>query len=173
MMRERKPEPADPDAADIVVDCDLDQPPETVWRALTEPKLLGAWLLPIDLLAGAKADRAGQRFTLEDETAGQATRPIDCEVLAAEPPRLLRYSWRGRDGDRDGAGQVLDTVVTFTLDGTETGGTRLRVVHSGFGVRATALWTGRPALRRPVGRRLASRPQIKACAIGGGLRWAA
>jgi uncharacterized protein YndB with AHSA1/START domain len=155
------------DPADaVVVDCDLDHPPEKVWRALTEPKLLGAWLLPNDIRA-----EEGQRFTLRDGPG--AEQPIDCEVLAAEPHRLLRYSWRGRD--RDAGGKSLDTVVTFTLTDTATGGTRLRVVHSGFriGAGATALWTGTPAPRRSGGRRLAMQPRIKASAIGGGLRWAA
>ncbi|WP_429230528.1 SRPBCC family protein [Inquilinus ginsengisoli] len=149
-----------PDDA-VVVDCDLDHPPEKVWRALTEPKLLGAWLLPNDIEA-----EQGKRFTLRN---GPGTaQPIDCEVLAAEPPRLLRYSWRGRDADA--AGRKLDTVVTFTLDGTAAGGTRLCIVHSGF--RAEALpWTGTPAPRR--GRRPATRPLMKASAVGGRLRWAA
>jgi hypothetical protein len=66
-------------------------------------------------------------------------------------------------------------VVTFTLTDTATGGTRLRVVHSGFrlGAGATALWTGMPAPRRSGGRRAAMRPRIKASAVGGGMRWAA
>ena len=151
-----------PDDDAVVVDCDLDHPPEKVWRALTEPKLLGAWLLPNDIRA-----EEGQRFTLREAPGADA--PIDCEVLAAEKPRLLRYSWRGRD--RDAGGWALDTVVTFTLDGTAAGGTRLRIVHSGFRAGAGVLpWTGAPAPRRG---RLAARPRIKAMAAGGRLRWAA
>ncbi|WP_225771128.1 SRPBCC domain-containing protein [Inquilinus sp. Marseille-Q2685] len=152
--------------ADIVVDCDLEHPPEKVWRALTEPELLAAWLLPNDIAAGG-----GRRFT---PRGGAGTdRPIDCEVLAAEPPRLLRYSWRGREADA--GGRALETGVTFTLDGTAAGGTRLRIVHSGFraGARATALWTGTAAPRRSAGRRAAARPLVKASAAGGRLRWAA
>ncbi|WP_218823604.1 SRPBCC family protein [Inquilinus limosus] len=148
-----------PDDA-VVVDCDLDHPPEKVWRALTEPELLAAWLLPNDIAA-----EEGRHFTLRG--APGTDKPVDCEVLAAEPPRLLRYSWRGRDAEA----RPLDTVVTFTLDGTAAGGTRLRIVHSGFGVEARALpWTGRPAPRRS---RLAAQPRIKAMAVGGGRRWAA
>lgn len=151
-------EPTPDDA--VVVDCDLDHPPEKVWRALTEPELLAAWLLPNDIKA-----EEGRRFTLRG--APGTDRPVDCEVLAAEPPRLLRYSWRGRDAEA----RPLDTVVTFTLDGTAAGGTRLRIVHSGFGAEARAVpWTGRPAPRRS---RPAARPRIKASAIGGRMRWAA
>ncbi|MGK9236718.1 SRPBCC domain-containing protein [Inquilinus limosus] len=153
-----KPDPADA----VTVDCELDHPPEKVWRALTEPDLLGAWLLPNDARTGIGRAEEGRRFTLRGGPG--AEKPIDCEVLAAEPPRLLRYSWRGRDGDSDAGGRALDTVVTFTLDRTAAGGTRLRIVHSGFriGARATAL--------QIPGRR-AARP--RAMAVHGGLRWAA
>jgi uncharacterized protein YndB with AHSA1/START domain len=89
-------------------------PPERVWRALTEPAELGAWLMPTDF-----APRAGHRFTFD-------ARPdlgiIDGEVLDVDPPRLLRCRWSGVFGQ---------TVVTFTLtpDGT---GTRLRITHAGW-----------------------------------------
>jgi ATP-dependent Clp protease, protease subunit len=33
----------------VVVECDLPDPPEKVWRALTEAHLLAAWLMPNDL----------------------------------------------------------------------------------------------------------------------------
>ena len=61
----------------IVVDCDLDEPPEKVWRALTEPALLGAWLGANDInRRSARASRAG---------AAQDGGEIDCEVLDVEP----------------------------------------------------------------------------------------
>ncbi|HXQ10311.1 MAG TPA: SRPBCC domain-containing protein [Caulobacteraceae bacterium] len=56
----------------IVVDTDLDEPPEKVWRALTEPEVLDRWL------AEAK-DRA--------------------EVVESEPGKRLRLTWRDRDAD--------------------------------------------------------------------------
>jgi uncharacterized protein YndB with AHSA1/START domain len=89
-------------------------PPERVWRALTDPAELGAWLMPSDFAA-----LAGHKFTFD-------ARPdmgiIDGEVLDVEPPRLLRCRWSGVFGE---------TVVTFTLtpDGE---GTRLRVTHAGW-----------------------------------------
>ncbi len=89
-------------------------PPERVWRALTDPAELGAWLMPADF-----AVLAGHKFTFD-------ARPdmgiIDGEVLDVEPPRLLRCRWSGVFGE---------TIVTFTLtpDGE---GTRLRVTHAGW-----------------------------------------
>jgi uncharacterized protein YndB with AHSA1/START domain len=85
----------------VVTECDLPEAPEKVWKALTTPELLAKWL-------------------------PEAT---DCEVLAAEPNRLLRYRWRAGEEDRDAAGRELDSVVTFELTDTPSGGTHLRVAH--------------------------------------------
>jgi uncharacterized protein YndB with AHSA1/START domain len=110
-----------PDA--IEFEYDLPEPPEKVWRALTVPELLAAWMMPNDI-----RPQAGSRFAF----AGPET-AIDCEILDAEPERLLRYSWRERPRPRDATRQdPLDTTVTFTLARTVTGGTHLRIVHDGF-----------------------------------------
>jgi uncharacterized protein YndB with AHSA1/START domain len=94
-----------------------------VWRALTQPELLAAWMMPNDIKA-----EPGTRFAFAGPDA-----PIECEVLEAEPGRLLRYSWRERPGAKDmEALPAFDSVVTFTLAGTLTGGTHLRIVHDGF-----------------------------------------
>lgn len=61
-MTERRTEDA------VVVESELDAPPERVWRALTEPGLVEAWL-PAD---------------------GRTER----QVLEARPPALLRLGWR-------------------------------------------------------------------------------
>jgi uncharacterized protein YndB with AHSA1/START domain len=89
----------------IITECDLDEEPGKVWRALTEPDLVASWLVPDD---------------------------VDCQVMEAEPKRLLRCSWRSRNDERDDAGDRLETVVTFELSETERGGTHLRIVHEGF-----------------------------------------
>ncbi len=89
----------------IITECDLDDRPGKVWRALTEPELVNAWLVPED---------------------------VDCEVIEARPEQLLRCAWRSRADERDGEGNSLDTVVTFELSETDKGGTHLRIVHEGF-----------------------------------------
>ncbi|RUW11496.1 SRPBCC domain-containing protein, partial [Mesorhizobium sp. M1A.F.Ca.IN.022.05.2.1] len=35
--------------APLSFECELPDPPEKVWRALTEPELLAAWLMPTDI----------------------------------------------------------------------------------------------------------------------------
>jgi uncharacterized protein YndB with AHSA1/START domain len=108
------------DAPDpVVVDCDLDAPPETVWRALTEPELRARWLEEADACA---------------------------EVVEAEPNERLRLAWR----ERDEAGALVESDVTFTLTPIFSGGTRLRLVHDGFTRTPTAAMARLPAaLRRP------------------------
>ena len=85
----------------VVTECDLPEAPEKVWKALTAPELLAAWL----------------------------PEAVECEILAAEPDRLLSYKWRAGADDKDAVGHPVDSVVTFELTGTADGGTHLRVDH--------------------------------------------
>lgn len=117
--------PENPTATDapLSFECDLPDAPEKVWRALTEPELLAAWMMPNDMKA-----EAGSRFAFAGPDA-----PIECEVIEAEPCRLLRYSWRERPGADDADRlPAFDSVVTFTLARTASGGTHLGIVHDGF-----------------------------------------
>ena len=104
----------------VVSECELAEAPDKVWKALTVPELLAAWLPDA----------------------------VNSEILAAEPNRLLRYRWPGKQEDRSPQGQTLETVVTFELTGTPTGGTHLRVVHR---VTGTSNIVGlKPRRRTPV-----------------------
>ena len=93
----------------IVTECDLDDHPSKVWRALTEPELQAKWLVPAD---------------------------VDCRIVACERERLLRCVWRS--DERDGLGNRLDTVVTIELRPMDDGGTHLRIVHEGFAMAQAA-----------------------------------
>ncbi|MCZ8545000.1 SRPBCC domain-containing protein [Mesorhizobium qingshengii] len=121
---------AAPDALEF--EYDLAEPPEKVWRALTMPDLLAAWMMPNDI-----RPEIGNRFAFAGPGA-----PIECEILDAEPERLLRYSWRERPQQGDAARQdPLDSTVTFTLARTISGGTHLRIVHDGFARTAMPAFT--------------------------------
>ncbi|MFI7609066.1 SRPBCC domain-containing protein [Micromonospora sp. NPDC049366] len=107
------------DPGTVEVDQFLPHPPVKVWRALTDFDLLGRWLMPNDF-----APVVGHRFTFRtDPRPGQDfDGTVHCEVLDLDPPRLLRWAWRGGR---------LDTVVTWTLV-PEGRGTRLFLEHTGF-----------------------------------------
>jgi uncharacterized protein YndB with AHSA1/START domain len=167
---------SEPDDAteSIIVECDLAEPPAKVWRALTEPALLASWLMPNDI-----RPFVGARFTFQAES-DSGSGIIECEVLAAEPPHLLRYSWRGDDANRGAPDRILDSVVTFVLTETADGGTHLRLVHDGFPAdtlhsiarfgSATAMVTSLDVERA---RRHDRRSPVANAPAQGGLRWAA
>jgi uncharacterized protein YndB with AHSA1/START domain len=112
-----------PPAGDTVaLDFDLPHPPEKVWRALTDPALMAEWLLP----AVGFAPEPGAAFTFHTQAYPGWDGTVECRVLAVEPHRTLRYTWRVPFADA-----ALDTVVTFTLTPTASG-TRLSVVQTGF-----------------------------------------
>jgi uncharacterized protein YndB with AHSA1/START domain len=97
---------------------DLAYRPEKVWRALTEPSLLARWLLPVQNLLL----EPGASFTLHADPQPGWDGTVNCTLLESEPPHRLRYTWVVGE---------LDTVVTFTLEPTDTG-TRLILEHDGF-----------------------------------------
>lgn len=115
------------DTQSIVVDYELSRPPEKVWRALTEPALLAAWLMANDIRA-----EKGHKFTFRATPMPGWDGIVHCEVLEVEPHKLLSYSWRGGSDALEGYGGKLDTVVTWTLAPTASGGTKLRLEHKGF-----------------------------------------
>lgn len=112
----------------IVVEYELPDPPAKVWRALTEPDLLRAWLMENDI-----RPVVGARFTFRAQPVPGWDGVVHCEVLEVDPPRRLRYSWRGGSDElKGGYGGRLETTVTWTLAPTPSGGTTLRLVHDGF-----------------------------------------
>jgi uncharacterized protein YndB with AHSA1/START domain len=103
----------------VVVERDIAHPPEKLWRALTQPRLIEEWLMKNDF-----APAVGHRFNLRGDWGGV----IDCEVLVVEPNKELSYTWNFKHDD---AAFNLESVVTFTLTPTGTG-TRLRMEQVGF-----------------------------------------
>ena len=116
-----------PDTQDIVVDEVFPHAPETIWKTLTTGDLIDRWLMKSTGFEPVK----GARFTLQTTPAGAWDGVIHCEVLDVVPNERLSYSWRGGHDANTDYGSRLDTIVTLTLTKVD-GGTRLRVVHSGF-----------------------------------------
>lgn len=96
----------------VVVEREFAYPPEKLWRALTQPHLIEAWLMKNDFQPVAQ-----HHFTLRGDWGSVA-----CQVMEVEPLRTLSYTW---------AAMGLESVVTWTLTPTATG-TRLRMDQSGF-----------------------------------------
>ncbi len=111
----------------IIVDYELPETPKKVWHALTEPKLLEAWLMPNDI-----RPVVGHRFHFRAQPVPGWDGTVDCEVLEVVPERRLVYAWRGGSQRLEGYGHELDTVVTWELAPTAAGGTRQHLEHSGF-----------------------------------------
>lgn len=110
---------AESDAAEtlsVVVEREFAFPPEKVWRALTQPHLIEAWLLKNDFVPAVD-----HRFSLRADWG-----TVECQVRAIEPQRRLAYTF---------AANGVDTVVTWTLTpaGRPVGSaTHLRMEQVGF-----------------------------------------
>ena len=113
---------------DIVVDEVFPHAPETIWKTLTTGDLIGRW---IQMMPTGFAPVEGNRFTFQTRPAGAWDGVIHCQVLEVMPNERLAYAWQGGDEGNIGYGSRMDTIVTWSLARVE-GGTRLRLVHSGF-----------------------------------------
>ena len=103
----------------ISFDFDLQHSPQKVWRALTDPALLAEWLLPVvDLKLEPRA-----AFNFKTQPFPDWDGIVNCRMLEIETQKKLSYTWV--------VGEMLNTVVTFTLTPTDSG-TRLSLTQSGF-----------------------------------------
>ncbi len=104
---------------------DYPYPVARVWRALTDPELVPLWTAAG---AGARpegfAPVPGTKFRFVAKPKPGWNGVVNCEVLQAEEPVLLRYTWTA-----DGGGD--DTVVTYRLERVGDG-TRFTYEHTGF-----------------------------------------
>ena len=98
----------------------IEAPVDVVWQIITEPAHIREWFAnqaEIDLRVGGAGRLAFRRDAYE------------LQVEALEPPRRFAFRWVLRPGSvARGADSML---VEFTLI-PEDGGTRLRLVESGF-----------------------------------------
>jgi uncharacterized protein YndB with AHSA1/START domain len=104
--------PAAPETLSVVLEREVPFPAERIWRALTQPHLIGEWLMKTDF-----APSVDHAFTFQGDWGA-----VDGRVLVVEPHTSLSYTW-------DAMG--LESVVTWTLTPTPNG-TLLRMEQSGF-----------------------------------------
>jgi uncharacterized protein YndB with AHSA1/START domain len=125
---------------EIRFDVDLDHPPERVWRALTDPRHLSEWFLPVTV---DPTDRT--RLRLRPDRVDGFTGPVDVLVVDAEAPSRFVTRWQGDE---------LHVRVAMTI--TPVGaGSRLTFVQRGFlGRRGTLR---RRVLRATYGRMFGER----------------
>jgi uncharacterized protein YndB with AHSA1/START domain len=96
----------------VVIEREFPYSPEKIWRALTQPHLIEAWLMKNDF-----APVVGHRFDLRADWGS-----VGCQVMEVQPNRTLSYTW---------AAVGLESVVTWTLTASGVG-THLRMEHAGF-----------------------------------------
>ena len=106
----------------IVVEREMPHPPEKIWRALTTSALIADWLMDNDFEA-----EVGRRFQFRARPMPGWSGITNCELLEAEAPRRLVYSW----GDGSESDSGLKTIVSWTLTPTADG-TLVRMEQSGF-----------------------------------------
>jgi uncharacterized protein YndB with AHSA1/START domain len=106
--------------SDIHIVRDYPHPPTKVWRALTDPALIALWGMRPEGFAPV----VGTRFKFVAKPNPGWRGFIECEVLEAREPSVLRYSWIDNAKSKP-------TVVTFKLE-PHAGGTRLTFEHTGF-----------------------------------------
>jgi uncharacterized protein YndB with AHSA1/START domain len=118
----------------IIVERLLPHSPEKIWRALTQAHLIEQWLMKNDF-----EPRLGARFTFHAKPMGDWNGIVHCEITAFDPPRRLAYSWKGGSAENADYGSALDSVVEWVLT-PQSGGTRVRMEHSGFGPHNTTAY---------------------------------
>ena len=99
-------------------------PPEDVWVALTDARALAEWLEPND-----HKPVVGHTFQFRCDPGICGHGVKECQVLEADPPRRLVWSWVhvAKDPKRP---RPEPMIVAWTLT-PEEGGTKLVLEHTG------------------------------------------
>jgi uncharacterized protein YndB with AHSA1/START domain len=107
------------------IERDYPHPPKTVWRAVTDPELVPLWT---STGRGGRPEGfssiVGTHFRFVGRPMPGWNGIVECEVLEARPPSLLRYSWSDN-------GSGAKTYVTYRLE-PHGEGTRFVCEHMGF-----------------------------------------
>jgi uncharacterized protein YndB with AHSA1/START domain len=89
-------------------------PPEVVWKAMTDPESLSKWLAPNNF-----KPELGHLFQFADLEGKVKAK---CEVVALKPGEYLSFTW-------DGGEDEPPSVVAWSVQPTDDGGTRVNVEH--------------------------------------------
>jgi len=101
---------------------ELEQPPETVWAALTDPGQVASWF-------GETAEFAAE-LDGEGYFGWQSHGRFAMRIEGFEPSHRLTWRW-AREADKP-LDEAHSTVVEWTLLPREDGGTTLLLKESGF-----------------------------------------
>ncbi|HSR86961.1 MAG TPA: SRPBCC domain-containing protein [Streptosporangiaceae bacterium] len=97
---------------------------QKLWHALTDPELVPLWT---STGRGGRPEgfsaEVGNHFRFVGKPVPGWKGIVDCEVLAVEPPMMLRHTWKGDEGK--------PSVVTWRIEPTPAG-SRLTYDHTGF-----------------------------------------
>lgn len=77
---------------------------EEIWESLTNPGDISQWLMPTDNFKAI----AGENFTMQAKPMGKWDGRIYGQILIAQAPHVLSYTWKGDQMNSD-------TVVKWTL----------------------------------------------------------
>jgi uncharacterized protein YndB with AHSA1/START domain len=113
-------------------------PPERVFRALTDPRELAAWWGSDDTYRSHDWQidaRPGGAWSARTTDANGRVSTVRGEFIVVEPPRLLEYTWLA---SWDGFAPTTIRCELVAVDVGGTPGTRLTLVHGGFGGRTHA-----------------------------------
>jgi len=120
------PDYADP-APEVRLSISIDAPREAVFRALIEPAIIKEWF---DSATPIVEPRQGGRYALgwKYQVDGRDVEGGPTKILEIIPNEKLVLDWPDWRGDKTVTGQK----ITFHLE-PEGAGTRVTLVHSGFG----------------------------------------
>ncbi|MBN1945087.1 MAG: SRPBCC domain-containing protein [Bradymonadales bacterium] len=112
---------------------------DELWEAWTTPEGLTRWLCH----RATVEPRVGGAYEIyfnPDESRPGSNSTIGCKVLSVDRPRLLRVTWRGSDD----LAEIMNNPEAPTTElevrlRPAPFGTRLEVIHSGWGEGAS--WT--------------------------------
>ena len=108
----------------VSLDYEIKSPIERVWHALTDSATLSRWTF---FEVEGFQPIVGRKFQFHGKAATGWTGIVDCEVLEADKPHRLSYTWvtTGQIGQHH-------TTVTWTLTESDDGVTQLHLEQRGF-----------------------------------------